>query len=609
MTPQSLHRSSSMPLLRASSDKAIDDIGKTEKGQTIQILENSTISTKKLRRHSVNMTHKDYGHHEIQINLPRLTMTKELNKINTTNGITEHTIFTSDFQKSISTQFAKEVESLRNIVNSLDEQLKNETDSSQKIAIYDALKEINGFITRYQNTGLGGFDKVKASEIRTSELLFKNLPKALQNQIQEYETIKKDLEDTEKKVPKNAEEIGQLKTQIEEHETKDKNAIKEDILSAQEIVAKNLEMLTTFLIFSPNSSIKIGNTGTNIEKTFNILQENAMSGWIINDIVPKLENVDKACGTTLANQLKTEGDSQILNKIQILNNATRALPMFSETDWKSLLTNDIKNSSNVAIKLLKDHPFTKIGIRGRSRDVNSSLEKDPLQSKRKPLQENLSNSIKTDPGLTNSFSPNPTCSRDAVPKDFIDGLNYAYLGDNSSYEDQINAGLILKDLEAKGAVKFNTDSNTYESIQSFGAIIDDAGLPTYCSVSGTTTELLACLYYKADENTQTHMKATFEFLLNIARGEDATIPNGFVKIFTPIALFMEAGQFHTSAEVLGGMYGTAVAWANVQAENSESKDMKAMIDGFKNILNFYKGHMNEFWGQVSQPQLQVQPQN
>ena len=104
---------------------------------------------------------------------------------------------------------------------------------------------------------------------------------------------------------------------------------------------------------------------------------------------------------------------------------------------------------------------------------------------------------------------------------------------------------------------------------------------------------------------------TFKFLLDIAKGENknVTIPNDFVKIFTPIALFMEAGRFHTSAEVLGGMYGTAVAWANEQAKNSESKDMNDMIDGFKNILNFYKGHMNEFWGQVFQPQLQVQPQN
>ncbi len=581
-------------------NEGTNNIGKIENGQTIQTSKTQTFSTEKLSNTSANMTNKDYGHHKVQINsttsMPTL-MSKDLCEINKASNIDEHTILSKELRKNISCQFAMEIEKLSEIVDSLGKNLNNEIDFSKSIAIYDALKEINGFITRYQNTGLGGFDKEKHLS-STTKLLFDDLSKDFQKKIDKYKEVTQ-------KIPNCEDEAKQLDAQKKEFY----DLCKTEIPNAQEIVAKNLEMLTAFLISSPNSSIKIGNTGTNIEKTFNILQENAMSGWIINDIVPKLENVDKACGTTLANQLKTEGDSQILNKIQILNNATRALPMFSETDWKSLLTNDIKNSSNVAIKLLKDHPFTKIGIRGRSRDVNSSLEKDPLQSKRKPLQENLSNSIKTDPGLTNSFSPNPTCSRDAVPKDFIDGLNYAYLGDNSSYEDQINAGLILKDLEAKGAVKFNTDSNTYESIQSFGAIIDDAGLPTYCSVSGTTTELLACLYYKADENTQTHMKATFEFLLNIARGEDATIPNGFVKIFTPIALFMEAGQFHTSAEVLGGMYGTAVAWANVQAENSESKDMKAMIDGFKNILNFYKGHMNEFWGQVSQPQLQVQPQN
>lgn len=312
MTPQSLHRSSSMPLLRTSSDKAIDDIGKTEKGQTIQILENSTISTKKLRRHSVNMAHKDYGHHEVQINsttlMPKL-MSKDLRKINNASNITEHTIFTSDFQKSISTQFAKEIENLSNIVESLGEKLNNETDPSPKIAIYDALKEINGFITRYQNTGLGGFDKVKTSEIATSEPLFKNLPKVLENQTSDYKTAKQNLENKKKEDPKNEEKINQLQTQIEKYETEYKSAIKEGILRAQEIVAKNLKMLTALI--KDNDSVKLGTSGQGIEQTFNILQGNAMSGWIINDIVPKLEKVDKAWETELASNFNLkEGEEE-----------------------------------------------------------------------------------------------------------------------------------------------------------------------------------------------------------------------------------------------------------------------------------------------------------
>ncbi|MFQ6723649.1 MAG: hypothetical protein ACLRFH_04600 [Opitutales bacterium] len=541
------------------------------------------------------------GQHRIKFYC-KTCMMDRLTNLNASNNITEHTILSKELTEKVSNQFVKEIQELNEIVKSLGKKLNNETDPSKKIAIYDALKEINGFITRYQNTGLGGFDKVKASEIATSEPLFKNLPKVLKNETSDYKAAKQNLENAKKENPKSEEKINQLQTQIEEHETKYENAIKEGTLSAQKTVAENLEKLTTFLTSSPNSSSKIGNTGTNIEKTFNILQANAMSGWIINDIVPKLENVDKACGTTLANHLKPEGDSQILNKIQNLNNTTRTLPMFSEIKLDSLLEDTKVKASETVNKMIEEYKTKKIGIRGRS-------EQEPKpKTARIPLKENLQGDLANDPGLTNGFSPKPTCSRDAVPKDFVNQLNEFSRSLYTEYSEA--AEVVLEWLKEKTIVE-KRDNGTYESVQSFGGIIDDAGLPTYCSVSGTTTELLACLYYKADENTQTQMNNAFKFLLDIAKGENknVTIPNDFVKIFTPIALFMEAGRFHTSAEVLGGMYGTAVAWANVQAENSESKDMNDMIDGFKNILNFYKGHMNEFWGQVFQPQLQVQPQN
>ena len=606
MTPQSLLCSQPMPSLRTSSDKTIDDIGKTEKGQTEKATNNSTTSinwNKKSQSNLSTVSHNTkprtilIGQQRIKFYC-KTCMVDRLSNLNAPNSITEHTILSEKLTENISSQFGKEIEKLREIVDSLGNQLSNEENTNKRIAIYDALKEINGFITRYQNAGLGGFDKVKASEIQKTERLFENLPKALQDKTEGYKNAKQNLENAERETSKSEEKINQLQKQIKDYETQYENIIKKgnisEISRVQEIVAKNLEMLTALI--QDNNSVKLGMSGNGIEQMFNILQGNAMSGWIINDIVPKLEEVDQR----LANQLKPEGEDEILNQIQTLNNATRDLPMFSEIKLDSLLKNDDVKASTTVRDLIEFYETNKIniGIRGRSKQMPEP------KSVRIPLEKNLQGDLANDPGLKNLFSPHPTCSRDAIPEDFLNKLNG--LKDNSAEAEKKAAQAVLRYLKEQGVVK--EENGNYESIQSFGGIIDDAGLPTYCSVSGTTTELLACLYYKADEDTQTHMKAAFEFLLNVARGEgkNVTIPNGFVKIFTLIALFMEAGQFHTSAEVLGGMYGTAVAWANLQAENSEPKDVQSMMNGFKNILNFYKEHMKEFWGQVAPAQIQLQ---
>lgn len=102
------------------------------------------------------------------------------------------------------------------------------------------------------------------------------------------------------------------------------------------------------------------------------------------------------------------------------------------------------------------------------------------------------------------------------------------------------------------------------------------------------------MYCKADLDTQGKMKQAFTFLLDVSVGKNPKIPANFIKTFSFIALFMESDEFHTSAEVLGGMHATAVTLANVENLGSEPSDLKVMQKGFKNILEFYKNNLSVF---------------
>ena len=170
-------------------------------------------------------------------------------------------------------------------------------------------------------------------------------------------------------------------------------------------------------------------------------------------------------------------------------------------------------------------------------------------------------------------------------------------------------------LKEKGLIK--DVGGVLQAKPSFASFINDAGLPTYCSVSGTTGEIVSVLHCTLkDRDGNSPLAKVFDNLLKITEGKWPNPPFNFSTYFAPIATFMEVGHFHTTGEVLGGFLSVAVADRNVNSEvgirlsgGDEEKIKQTKEEAsefrFKNLLNYFNCHQELFLAPVGEEPAQV----
>lgn len=117
----------------------------------------------------------------------------------------------------------------------------------------------------------------------------------------------------------------------------------------------------------------------------------------------------------------------------------------------------------------------KLGLRGRGNwgDKDTTVAQKPIYN-RKSESECLIKDDLTE--LKAGFVPGATARLTTVPQAMCDALN------TSNYENLKN--YLIKNSVAKA------EDGKLSLLPSYAAIIDGAGLSTYCSVSGTTGELV-----------------------------------------------------------------------------------------------------------------------
>lgn len=121
-------------------------------------------------------------------------------------------------------------------------------------------------------------------------------------------------------------------------------------------------------------------------------------------------------------------------------------------------------------------------------------------------------------------------------------------------------------------------------------------LRTICSISGTTTDILVGIATQIGEE---NVKELVSPLLSHAKklqeakdkGEDTTnlqIENGarFKEIFSRATFFMQAGKYHSAAEVLGGLFIGSLTGENVSPQDTFQM-FQALMEDFSNHPNKY----------------------
>ncbi|MDR2629229.1 MAG: hypothetical protein LBC30_04540, partial [Puniceicoccales bacterium] len=130
------------------------------------------------------------------------------------------------------------------------------------------------------------------------------------------------------------------------------------------------------------------------------------------------------------------------------------------------------------------------------------------------------------------------------------------------------------------------------SLPSAGSLIKDAGLRTICSISGSAAGMIAGLCAHIGE---AKTKAILQSLRDFVDG-DCTDPrqlsNDFKRLFLAASLYMQAGQYHSAAEVLESLYASAVI-LNEGDEDSKGFDrnipqIRRMLAAFRELPeNFF----------------------
>lgn len=176
-------------------------------------------------------------------------------------------------EKQIGKKFETQLESLRKCYDALAERVKDfdKLKDSKRIALGKAITDINDLVYRLNNESVGGINKIKRDEFRSSimclkgkEILYKQA-KADANS--EDPSVRKEGEKTKKKLEK---EVFDNKDLLE----KNLNAL-----------GKNLDLLKQFSEFP---SVR----RSNIEKMLNLIQQCSLNAWVFNDVAENLRKIN-----------------------------------------------------------------------------------------------------------------------------------------------------------------------------------------------------------------------------------------------------------------------------------------------------------------------------
>jgi hypothetical protein len=133
-----------------------------------------------------------------------------------------------------------------------------------------------------------------------------------------------------------------------------------------------------------------------------------------------------------------------------------------------------------------------------------------------------------------------------------------------------------------------------ESKPSLGSILKDTGLRTLCSVSGTTTDIVAGLVAHMGKDAVTPMLDSLKAYVAAGCPKPPAQPqlsNDFKELFLAAAMYMQSGQHHSEGEVLAGFYTSALTLTN----DSNAKDFDAIAPTFQKMWEALKDRPADFY--------------
>ncbi len=127
-------------------------------------------------------------------------------------------------------------------------------------------------------------------------------------------------------------------------------------------------------------------------------------------------------------------------------------------------------------------------------------------------------------------------------------------------------------------------SGQYKGKSNLAAAMQNQGLRTICSVSGTTTDIVAVLWAINGEKTKEALSQLNTFIKTDCQ-DFSKLKNEFKDLFLSIALYMQSGQYHSAAEVLSRLCCSAQTLiehkATIKIQNGRPEPYSTLMEVFK----------------------------
>jgi hypothetical protein len=349
------------------------------------------------------------------------------------------------------------------------------------------------------------------------------------------------------------------------------------------------------------------------------------------------------------------------------NRVASALPEGLDDAQKGTIKAAVENKLKKLREATGDPDKIKGGFRGR--DVSSQIDgcqrphkqvfpkQGPAEIRGEPVKDRLTTSqdfpltpeaqnffraVRHDGGFTRPFRPQQSATPDVIDPQRVAMLNepVKFLQNalkeagqdidipqleeqkaalqNALLDTKFNdeSGFIVsvregKSWEIKDLVEQNATLDQYTSKPSFAASMIDHGLQTFCSISGTTTDIVGGLVAQkgGDSDGKTAMANILGPLVQLAEAKPIDLAklaepkfDSFKNLFLSVALYMQSGQYHTASEVLAGLYCAAL---NVCPANNPSHppatDMQAFGERFEKLCVAFQSNPAAFFPAPLQP--------
>jgi hypothetical protein len=136
------------------------------------------------------------------------------------------------------------------------------------------------------------------------------------------------------------------------------------------------------------------------------------------------------------------------------------------------------------------------------------------------------------------------------------------------------------------------DADVVKSKPSLGSIMKEAGLRSICSVSGTTTDIVAGLHAHLGAAKTEEMLQSLKQFVDGDCTDPSKLSDEFKNLFLSVAMYMQSGQYHSAGEVLGGLYCAAIT---LFPEGNDPKNFDQIAPKFQAMWEAFKANPENFF--------------